>query len=76
LSGNALRELTLDRNGFIWTATWDKGLNKFDPVTEQFARYQHEPNNADSVSHDSVTYTIYWGSGVDLRTVISPTYRK
>jgi ligand-binding sensor domain-containing protein len=33
LSGNALRELTIDRNGFIWIATWDKGLNKFDPMT-------------------------------------------
>ena len=30
------------------------GVDKFDPRTERFTRYRHDPSNANSISGDSV----------------------
>ena len=30
------------------------GLNKFDPTTERFTRYRHDPDNPNSISGDAV----------------------
>ena len=35
--------------------TWGGGLNRFDPRTQQFTRYQHDPEKPISLSNDTVT---------------------
>ena len=37
----------------MWLATF-AGLNRFDPKTEQFTVYRHDPQNVRSLSHNSV----------------------
>jgi len=44
-----------DRDGIIWIGTWGGGLNRYDPRTGQFTRYQHAPDDAASLSNDTVT---------------------
>jgi streptogramin lyase len=38
----------------MWIGTNYGGLDKFDPTTERFIHYRHDPNNPNSISGDSV----------------------
>ncbi|MDM8568250.1 ATP-binding protein [Thiotrichales bacterium HSG1] len=38
----------------MWIGTAGGGVNKFDPKTDNFVRYQHDPKNTNTISHDSV----------------------
>jgi ligand-binding sensor domain-containing protein/signal transduction histidine kinase len=38
LSNDIVTRMSVDRDGFLWVATWD-GLNRFDASTERFTRY-------------------------------------
>jgi len=63
LSHDAVWFIAEDRSGFLWIATEGGGLNRFDPRSSQvdtgyFVRYQHDPNNPNSLSHDTV-WSIY-----------------
>jgi len=37
-----------------WLGTWGSGLNRYDPVTEQFIRYRYDPADPSSLSDDHV----------------------
>ncbi|MDX1440289.1 MAG: two-component regulator propeller domain-containing protein, partial [Rubricoccaceae bacterium] len=54
LSDNVVLFLHEDTNGFIWVGTSDGGLNRFDPVTETFYRYAHDPEDPDSLPSNEV----------------------
>lgn len=41
LNDNSIRYIHEDSNGILWIAT-DAGLNKFDPITEQFTHFTEE----------------------------------
>ncbi len=43
-----------DRQGVLWVGTGSGGLNRFDPVTEQFTRYQHHPGDSKTLSNNDV----------------------
>lgn len=58
LSHNFILTISEDRTGLLWIGTWGGGLNRFDPVTEQFTRYRHDPDNPGSLSHNTV-FSIY-----------------
>jgi hypothetical protein len=51
---NTVYAIMEDRQGWIWVGTMGGGLNKFDPETETFTRYQHDPNNPNTPSGDGV----------------------
>jgi ligand-binding sensor domain-containing protein len=40
--------------GLIWAGTTGHGLNRFDPDTERFTHYRHDPANPRSLSNDTV----------------------
>ena len=40
-------------DGFLWLGTLD-GLNRFDPGTQQFLVYRHNPEDSRSLSHSKV----------------------
>jgi Two component regulator propeller len=73
LSSDSVIGVAQDNRGFIWFTTL-QGLNRYDgydfkvykndPVTEQFTRYQHDPNNVTSLSHDSVREVYVHRQGV------------
>ena len=43
-----------DRYGKIWVGTWGGGLNQFDPASETFVRYLHDPENPASIAGNTV----------------------
>lgn len=51
----ALHESRSSKNaGVLWVGTENGGLNKFDPVTETFTRYQYNPADLNSLSNNRV----------------------
>ena len=48
--------ITEDTNGYLWVGSLN-GLNRFDPITEKFTRYFHDPNDQTGKSGKSVRYT-------------------
>ena len=54
ISANFVLDLFEDAQGFLWIGTYNGGVNKFDPVTERFTRYRHDPDNPNSLSGDMV----------------------
>jgi len=62
LSNNKCRSLFMDSEGSLWFGTgvyWDpeskSGLNRYRPETEDFVRYQHDPNDPNSLINNKVT---------------------
>lgn len=39
ISGNRILSMAEDQNGYIWVGTYQNGLNRFDPKTNQFKKY-------------------------------------
>ncbi len=42
LSSSRVSCILQDRSGMVWVGSWGGGLNKFDPSTEKFTRYEEE----------------------------------
>jgi len=53
LSSGRILSLMEDSNGKIWIGT-DAGLNLYDPVNNQFYRFQNNPENDYSLSNDVI----------------------
>ncbi len=47
------RLIAEDNDGLIWIGSQD-GLNSYDKKTDKFTRYMHDPDNPNSLSHNSV----------------------
>ncbi|WP_083926955.1 two-component regulator propeller domain-containing protein [Colwellia piezophila] len=54
ISHSYITALYEDKFGYIWIGTDGGGLNRFDPVTERFRQYQHQADNAASLSNNTV----------------------
>jgi len=54
ISHNNIISLAEDKEGNIWIGTIGGGVNKFDPRTESFIHYKHEPGNPNSLTDDYV----------------------
>ena len=54
LSHKSVTKLFEDREGKLWIGT-QGGLNCFDPKTEKFEQFVHDPNDPHSLSHNWVT---------------------
>lgn len=60
LSFNSIGVIYEDRAGTLWIGTADLlseaggGLNRFDREKQQFIRFTHDPNDAHSLSHNTV----------------------
>ncbi len=54
LSGSYVRSLLVSRDGRIWVGTISGGLSVFDPATERFTQYRHDPRQAASLANDRV----------------------
>ena len=58
LAENYINALNVDSNGNLWVGTYSKGLHLFDPIHQEFIRFQHSANDSFSISNDIVR-TIY-----------------
>ncbi len=61
LSGSAIFSITGDNNN-VWIATAN-GLNRFDAETGKISVFQHDPQDANSISNDRVRAVLNAGDG-------------
>ena len=54
ISPGAAYSVYEDRIGNIWISIRNGGMNKYDPVTGLFTRYEHDPDNPSSLNHNIV----------------------
>jgi signal transduction histidine kinase/ligand-binding sensor domain-containing protein len=54
ISDNYIQALLVDNSGILWIGTYDGGLNKFTPDTQDFIRYINKPDDSKSLSHNRV----------------------
>jgi diguanylate cyclase (GGDEF)-like protein len=54
LAGNYVRSLLVAHDARLWVGTFSGGLSVYDPATEQFTRYQHRPDDVQSLTSDRV----------------------
>jgi len=83
LGQNRIRTLYEDSNGIIWVSAWDRGLVKIEPGKKLFTRYEHEQENDNSLSHNSISAILeengfLWigtnGHGLDKIDIKSETF--
>ena len=55
ISSNFIQALYEDPSGVIWIGTLGGGLNRYDPVTEQFTSWLNNPQETLSISSNSVS---------------------
>jgi len=65
LSHNMITRLYVDRSGTLWAGTFDGGLNRFNPITEQFIHYLNDPADSLSISGGQIT-SIYEDNSATL----------
>ncbi len=53
-NSNDVRAWLTDRNGICWIGTFDNGLQRFDPRTDDFTVFNHRPGDSLSLSHNIV----------------------
>ncbi len=41
--GTSIMDIEEDKDGYVWCLVHNKGLSRFDPVTETFTNFRHEP---------------------------------
>ena len=49
-----VENLYWDKEDILWVTTYGGGMYRFDPRTETFKHYQHDPNDSSSISHQRV----------------------
>ncbi|TBR40292.1 MULTISPECIES: hybrid sensor histidine kinase/response regulator [Dyella] len=54
LHDNGISTLMVDKSGHLWAGGLEAGLNRYDPITERFQHWGHDPSNPDSLSSDKV----------------------
>ncbi len=55
LGGNYPECLYTDDSGIIWIGFYGQGLDRFDPLTDTFTHYSHDPNDLKSLANDYVS---------------------
>ena len=63
LSDATITAILEDQDGLIWVGTIN-GLNKYDKNTDKFVSYRHDPDDPNTLSHDTI------GSQVQTQTLL------
>ncbi len=51
--------LAVENSGIIWIGTRMKGINRFNPYTNNFEHFQHHDNNPTTISDDRISCLLY-----------------
>src|SRR5210317_1825502 len=54
LSNNYIWALEQDQTGNIWIGTDGGGLNKYNPITKNFSRFLHDPDDDKSIGSNVI----------------------
>ena len=80
---NFMRTIEVDRDHNLWIGTAYNGLYRFNPTTQTFTGYRHEPGTESSLSCDTINTIVKAGnnklwvgtfSGLDLMDMSSGTF--
>ncbi|NJC25637.1 ligand-binding sensor domain-containing protein [Neolewinella antarctica] len=64
LSGLLVTDILLDQNGrYLWVATEHSGLNRVDLSSGTFQRFQHSPEDSNSISSDEIRHLFQDSAG-------------
>jgi signal transduction histidine kinase/ligand-binding sensor domain-containing protein/DNA-binding response OmpR family regulator len=55
ISGNIINCMFQDKSGIIWIGTDISGLNKYNPYSDNFTTYRHNPDDSLTISSDRIT---------------------
>ena len=55
MSAGGVTTIAEDRSGRLWLGTYGSGLDSFDPESERFSHYRHDPKDASSLPGDRVS---------------------
>lgn len=58
LSNDRIKRIYRTKNGRIWIATEEGGLNLFNPISEEFYSYRHNESDPNSIGSDDV-YSLF-----------------
>jgi len=50
-----VENLYWDKSNMLWVCTYGGGLYRFDPTTEKFKHFKHDPKDSTSISNSNVT---------------------
>lgn len=53
-SGDRVVSICESKAGILWFGCWNSGIRYYFPDAKQFVHYHHQPNNPNSLSHNSV----------------------
>ncbi len=60
LGNNSMITICPGQGGVLWLATTGSGVDRFEPATETFIHYRHDPDNPNSLSSNSIPkYGLY-----------------
>lgn len=65
ISENYIRHVHVDASGRLWVSTQTKGLNLYNPETDGFIRFRHDPVNPRSIGSD-MTHRTFSSPNGDL----------
>ncbi|WP_184542074.1 hybrid sensor histidine kinase/response regulator transcription factor [Mucilaginibacter sp. FT3.2] len=54
LGSNDIKAITDDKDGNLWIATWEGGLNLYNAKLDRFTRYQQKTNQGNSISSNFI----------------------
>jgi ligand-binding sensor domain-containing protein len=81
ISNNYVNNICKDLFGKFWISTYGGGLNYFDPVTDQFTRFQHDADNGNSLINNTINViyldskqSLWIGTDVGLDKMETRTY--
>lgn len=63
ISDNFIVSLLEAADGSIWVGTYNRGLNRYDPLTDRFTRYRHDAADAASLANDIILALAEDGQG-------------
>lgn len=63
LSRNYINDISEDKNGNLWIATWGGGLNKYDRQKDRFVHFKNDPLNSNSISGNFLSCLLIDGAG-------------
>ena len=54
LGEGRIQEIYEDSSSTLWVILAGKGINRFNPITEQFTRFRHDPSDPHSLTSDEI----------------------
>ncbi len=63
ISDNWITSLFIDKDGYFWVGTLNKGLNRFDALTEKVEHYFHQPGQDNGLPNNRVQAITQDGDG-------------